>query len=78
MDARAASVLHPIHCLANICSCNTAVDYGKNLIFVPLYYENAHLTEGKSVHNQNLWLRTSVAVSIKHCHRINNLLSPDS
>lgn len=78
MDTQAASVLHPIHHLANVRSCNTAVDYGKNMIFVSLYYENAYLTEGKSVQNQNLWLRTSVAVSIKYCHRINNLLSPDS
>lgn len=65
MDIWAASVLHPIHLLANIRSCITAADYGKNLIFVPLYYENAYLTEGKSVHDQNLWLRSSVAVSMK-------------
>lgn len=47
MNIWAASVLRPIHLLANECSCITAVDYGKNLIFVPLYYKNAYLMGGK-------------------------------
>jgi len=46
MNIWAASAVHPIHLLVNVCHCTTVADSGKNLIFVPLYYEKAFLTEG--------------------------------